>query len=128
MLVERCITRFRPLQPAAVFHPRPALLAARAAGEVAGQVPRRAERHPVQERALAADGRPDRASVFDDGAFVTERTLTAIVAERTLTAIGDDRTLNAGAKIQGHSQEDGTFKSHRITIGAAARSGPGSCP
>jgi non-ribosomal peptide synthetase-like protein len=46
--------------------------------------------------------------VFDDGCYITER---------TLTTIGDDVTLNASTKIQCHSQEDGTFKSDRITIG-----------
>ncbi|MEW2492902.1 Pls/PosA family non-ribosomal peptide synthetase [Streptomyces nodosus] len=46
--------------------------------------------------------------VFDDGCYLTER---------TLTAIGDDCTLNAGSKIQCHSQEDGTFKSDHSTLG-----------
>ena len=44
--------------------------------------------------------------VFDDGCYLTER---------TLTTIGSDCTLNAGSKIQCHSQEDGTFKSDRST-------------
>ncbi|WP_181795541.1 Pls/PosA family non-ribosomal peptide synthetase [Streptomyces sp. WELS2] len=47
--------------------------------------------------------------VFDDGCFMTER---------TLAAVGDECTLNAGSKIQCHSQEDGTFKSDGITLGA----------
>ncbi|MER5216788.1 Pls/PosA family non-ribosomal peptide synthetase [Streptomyces sp. NPDC002838] len=47
--------------------------------------------------------------VFDDGCVITER---------TLTAIGDDCTLAAHTKVQAHSQEDGTFKSEHITIGA----------
>lgn len=46
--------------------------------------------------------------VFDDGCYLTER---------TLTTIGDDCTLNAGSKIQCHSQEDGTFKSDHSTLG-----------
>jgi non-ribosomal peptide synthetase-like protein len=46
---------------------------------------------------------------FDDGAWLTER---------TLVSIGDDCTLNAGSIIQGHSLEDGTFKSDHIVIGA----------
>ena len=45
--------------------------------------------------------------VFDDGCYVTER---------TLVAIGDDCMLNAGSKVQCHSQEDGTFKSDRTVI------------
>ena len=46
--------------------------------------------------------------VFDDGCYITER---------TLTTIGDDVMLNTATKIQCHSQEDGTFKSDRTTIG-----------
>lgn len=47
--------------------------------------------------------------VFDDGCYMSER---------TLAVVGDDCTLNAGSKLQCHSQEDGTFKSDRSTIGA----------
>ena len=38
----------------------------------------------------------------------------------------DDCTLNAGSKIQCHSQEDGTFKSDRSTIGAGCTLGVGA--
>jgi non-ribosomal peptide synthetase-like protein len=55
--------------------------------------------------------------VFDDGCYITER---------TLTSIGDDVMLNAGSKIQCHSQEDGTFKSDRTTIGAGCTVGVGA--
>ncbi|MGX4693975.1 Pls/PosA family non-ribosomal peptide synthetase [Streptomyces sp. JNUCC 63] len=55
--------------------------------------------------------------VFDDGCYITER---------TLTTIGDDCTLNAGSKIQCHSQEDGTFKSDRTTLGADCTLGVGA--
>ncbi len=55
--------------------------------------------------------------VFDDGCYLTER---------TLTAIGDDCVLNAGSKIQCHSQEDGTFKSDRVTLGANCTIGVGA--
>ncbi|UUN29186.1 Pls/PosA family non-ribosomal peptide synthetase [Streptomyces sp. FIT100] len=55
--------------------------------------------------------------VFDDGCYLTER---------TLTTIGDDCTLNAGSKIQCHSQEDGTFKSDRSTVGAGCTLGVGA--
>ena len=56
--------------------------------------------------------------VFDDGCYLTER---------TLTAIGNDVMLNAHSKIQCHSQEDCTFKSDgprsaRLHIGR--RDGP----
>ena len=55
--------------------------------------------------------------VFDDGCYLTER---------TLTTIGDDVMLNASTKIQCHSQEDGTFKSDRTTIGAGCTIGVGA--
>jgi non-ribosomal peptide synthetase-like protein len=46
--------------------------------------------------------------VFDDGAFVTEK---------TLTTIGDYCTLNDAVTLQSHSLEDGVFKSDYINIG-----------
>ena len=55
--------------------------------------------------------------VFDDGCYITDR---------TLSAIGDDCTLAAHTKVQAHSQEDGTFKSDHITIGAGCTLGTGS--
>jgi non-ribosomal peptide synthetase-like protein len=55
--------------------------------------------------------------VFDDGCYLTER---------TLTTIGDDAVLNAGSKIQCHSQEDGTFKSDRSTTGGGCTLGVGA--
>jgi non-ribosomal peptide synthetase-like protein len=55
--------------------------------------------------------------VFDDGCDIPER---------TLVTIGDDCTLNAGTWLQCHSQEDGTFKSDRITLGARCTVGVGA--
>ncbi|GAA1318371.1 hypothetical protein GCM10009647_048900 [Streptomyces sanglieri] len=55
--------------------------------------------------------------VFDDGCYMTER---------TLTTVGNDCTLNAGSKIQCHSQEDGTFKSDRSTLDAGCTVGVGA--
>ncbi|WP_153815013.1 Pls/PosA family non-ribosomal peptide synthetase [Streptomyces sp. SUK 48] len=52
--------------------------------------------------------------VFDDGCYITDR---------TLAVIGDGCTLNAGSKIQCHSQEDGTFKSDYIRLGAGTTLG-----
>ncbi|MFE4227318.1 Pls/PosA family non-ribosomal peptide synthetase [Arthrobacter sp. NPDC056886] len=37
--------------------------------------------------------------------------------EKTLVTIGDDCTVNEGTHVQGHSMEDGTFKSDYIVIG-----------
>src|SRR5580704_623345 len=55
--------------------------------------------------------------VFDDGCSLTER---------TLATIGDDCTLNFGSEVQCHSQEDGTFKSDRSTIGDGCTIGVGA--
>jgi non-ribosomal peptide synthetase-like protein len=55
--------------------------------------------------------------VFDDGCYLTER---------TLVAIGDDCVLNAGSKVQCHSQEDGVFKSDRTKLGAGCTLGVGA--
>jgi non-ribosomal peptide synthetase-like protein len=55
--------------------------------------------------------------VFDDGLWMTER---------TLVTIGDDCTFNAGSGIQCHSQEDGAFKSDNTTIGSGCTLGVGA--
>jgi non-ribosomal peptide synthetase-like protein len=55
--------------------------------------------------------------VFDDGCYITER---------TMVSIGDGCTLNVGSVIQSHSQEDGGFKSDCITIGAGCTLGVNS--
>ncbi|HKS50303.1 MAG TPA: Pls/PosA family non-ribosomal peptide synthetase [Pseudonocardiaceae bacterium] len=55
--------------------------------------------------------------VFDDGCGI---------AEKTLVTIGDECTLNAGAVIQCHSLEDGTFKSDHSTIGSNCTLGVGA--
>jgi non-ribosomal peptide synthetase-like protein len=55
--------------------------------------------------------------VLDDG---------CALAEKTLLTIGDDCMLNTGSQIQAHSQEDGTFKSDRITIGSGCTIGVGA--
>ncbi|MBO0789621.1 MAG: hypothetical protein J2P36_01550 [Ktedonobacteraceae bacterium] len=55
--------------------------------------------------------------VFDDGCYLTER---------SLTTIGNDCTLNTGSVIQCHSLEDGTFKSDHTTLGAGCTLGVGS--
>jgi non-ribosomal peptide synthetase-like protein len=52
--------------------------------------------------------------VFDDG---------CAIVEKSLVTIGDDCTLNAGAGIQCHSLEDGTFKSDYTTIGSGSTLG-----
>ncbi|GAA3046389.1 hypothetical protein GCM10010464_08310 [Pseudonocardia yunnanensis] len=55
--------------------------------------------------------------LFDDGLEMTER---------SLVSIGDDCTANQLTGIQGHSQEDGAFKSDYITIGSRVTLGAGA--
>jgi len=55
--------------------------------------------------------------VFDDGVFISEP---------TLTVVGDDCALNSQSIIQCDSQEDGTYKSGRATIGARCTIGVGA--
>ena len=52
--------------------------------------------------------------VFDDGCWLTER---------SLVTIGDDTTLGAMSTIQAHSLEDGAFKADHIVIGAGVTIG-----
>jgi len=54
---------------------------------------------------------------FDDGIFLTER---------SLVTIGDDCTANQSSELQCHSQEDGIFKSNHITIGSRVTIGAGA--
>jgi non-ribosomal peptide synthetase-like protein len=55
--------------------------------------------------------------VFDDGVYISEP---------TLTTVGDECVLNQRSKIQCESQEDGTYKSGRATIGAGCTIGVGA--
>ena len=57
------------------------------------------------------------AGVFDDGCLITEK---------ALVEVGDNCALNAGCVLQAHSQEDGGFKSDRITIGSGCTIGVGA--
>jgi non-ribosomal peptide synthetase-like protein len=118
VLVERGIRAFRPLQPryCSIYDPY-------------FWRHERLWKLPAMEYLHVFDGTPFRnvvwrllgvrlgRRVFDDGCYLTER---------TLAAIGDDCVLNAGSKIQCHSQEDGTFKSDRSTISAGCTLGVGA--
>ena len=55
--------------------------------------------------------------VFDDGCGIVER---------TLTSVGDGAALNMACVLQGHSLEDGMFKSDRISIGPGCTLGTGA--
>ncbi|MFF4058695.1 Pls/PosA family non-ribosomal peptide synthetase [Streptomyces sp. NPDC001668] len=116
-LVERVITRFRPLRPrlCSIYDPYFWW------HERLWKVP--------DEHLAVFDGTPFKSliwrllgvrigrRVFDDGCYLTER---------TLVAIGDDTTLGHHSKVQAHSQEDGTFKSDHIVIGDGCTLGAGA--
>jgi non-ribosomal peptide synthetase-like protein len=55
--------------------------------------------------------------VFDDG---------GMFIEKRFATVGDDATLNMLTIVQCHSQEDGAFKSNRITIGPGVTLGVGA--
>lgn len=118
VLVERAVTAFHPLSPlfCSIYDPRFW----------------RRERFwkvPSETYLLFFNGTPFKnliwrslgvrigRRVFDDGCYLTER---------TLAAIGDGCTLNAGSVVQCHSQEDGTFKSDRSTLGTGCTLGVGA--
>ncbi|MDQ1025300.1 non-ribosomal peptide synthetase-like protein [Streptomyces umbrinus] len=117
VLVERLICRFRPLEPRlhSIYDP----LFWR--HERLWKIP---DRHisvyngtPFKNLVWRLLGVRVGRRVFDDGAYITER---------TLTAIGSDSTLGAHSKVQSHSQEDGTFKSDHIEIGDGVTLGVGA--
>jgi non-ribosomal peptide synthetase-like protein len=118
VLVERCFTAFRELQPRICsiydpyfwWHERLWKVPETRSLEVFNGTPFKNVIHRLLGVRLGS-------RVFDDGVYLTER---------TLVTIGDDATLNAGSKIQCHSQEDGTFKSDRVTIGAGCTLGVGA--
>jgi len=118
VLAERAILAFRPLQPkyCSIYDPYFWRI-------------ERLWKSPVDVYLRMFDGTPFKnlvwralgvrigRRVFDDGCYITER---------TLADIGDDCVLNAGSEIQCHSQEDGTFKSERSTLGADCTMGVGA--
>jgi non-ribosomal peptide synthetase-like protein len=55
--------------------------------------------------------------VFDDGVYISEP---------TLTTIGNECVFNERSKLQCESQEDGTYKSGRITLGVGCTIGVGA--
>jgi len=116
--VQRCIIALRPVRPTicSIYHPD--FWCAERIWKV----------HPIHYL-HTFDGTPFKnllwrlmgvrvgRRVFDDGAHISEP---------TLTAIGDESVLNYRSKIQCHSQEDGTFKCDRTTVGAGCTIGVGA--
>ena len=118
VLVDRAITRFRRLhpqycsiyQPAFWRHERFWKVPALAFVQIFNGTPYKT----LVWRLLGVRiGR----RVFDDGCHIVER---------TLASVGSDCTLNVASVLQGHSLEDGTFKSDHITLGADCTLDPGA--
>ncbi|MFI8949575.1 Pls/PosA family non-ribosomal peptide synthetase [Streptomyces sp. NPDC053750] len=109
ILVERCLTSFRRLRPMLCSIYEPAFWSHERLWKVPDHYLNIFNGTPYKTLVWRLLGVRIGSRVFDDGCFLTER---------TLTAIGDEATLNAGSKVQCHSQEDGTFKSDGATLGA----------
>src|SRR5437667_3617492 len=117
-LVHRCVDALHPVRPTicSIYHP--AFWSAARLFKV----------NPIHYL-HAFDGTPFKnvlwrlmgarigSRVFDDGAHISDP---------SLTAIGDESVLNYWSEIQCHSQEDGTFKCDRTTIGVRCTLGVGA--
>ncbi|MCQ4210969.1 Pls/PosA family non-ribosomal peptide synthetase [Streptomyces longispororuber] len=117
ILLERLICRFRPLQPQLCSIYDPYFRWHERLWKVSDNHLVVFNGTPFKNLAWRLLGVRIGRRVFDDGASITER---------TLVTIGDDATLAAHTKVQAHSQEDGTFKSDHITIGAGCTLGTGA--
>ncbi|MGW7528465.1 Pls/PosA family non-ribosomal peptide synthetase [Streptomyces sp. NPDC054783] len=117
ILVERCITSFRALRPRLCSIYDPYFWWHERLWKVPDHFLNVFNGTPFKSLVWRLLGVRIGSRVFDDGCYLTER---------TLATIGDDCTLNAGSKIQCHSQEDGTFKSDGTTLGAGCTLGVGA--
>ncbi|MEU1595996.1 Pls/PosA family non-ribosomal peptide synthetase [Streptomyces sp. NPDC005708] len=117
VLIERCIASFRPLRPQLCSIYDPYFWWHERLWKVPDEYLNVFNGTPFKNIVSRLLGVRIGRRVFDDGCYVTER---------TLTTIGDDCMLNAGTKIQCHSQEDGTFKSDHSTLGAGCTLGVGA--
>ncbi len=117
-LVHRCVEALHPVRPTicSIYHPD------------FWSAERRFKVNPIYYL-HAFDGTPFKnvlwrlmgmrigRRVFDDGAHISDP---------SLTALGDESILNYWSEIQCHSLEDGTFKCDRTTIGAGCTLGVGA--
>ncbi|MFD9002304.1 Pls/PosA family non-ribosomal peptide synthetase [Streptomyces sp. NPDC059582] len=117
VLVERCITSFGPLRPRLCSIYDPYFWWHERLWKVPDHYLNVFNGTPFKNVVWRMLGVRIGSRVFDDGCYLTER---------TLATIGDDCTLSAGSKIQCHSQEDGTFKSDYTTLGAGCTLGVSS--
>jgi len=114
ILVERCLTSFRALRPRLCSIYDPYFWWHERVWKVPDHYLNIFNGTPYKSLVWRLLGVRIGRRVFDDGCYLTER---------TLGTIGDDCTLNAGSKLQCHSQEDGTFKSDVTTLGAGCTLG-----
>ncbi|MFE9452189.1 Pls/PosA family non-ribosomal peptide synthetase [Streptomyces sp. NPDC006739] len=117
VLLERCITSFRALSPRLCSIYDPYFWWHERLWKVPDHYLNLFNGTPFKSLVWRLLGVRVGRRVFDDGCYLTER---------TLAAIGDECTLNVGSKIQCHSQEDGTFKSDHITLGTGCTLGVGA--
>ncbi|WP_432170375.1 Pls/PosA family non-ribosomal peptide synthetase [Streptomyces sp. 1222.5] len=114
VLVERCLTSFRALRPQLCSIYDRTFWKHERVWKVPDHFLNLFNGTPYKSLVWRLMGVRMGRRVFDDGCYITER---------TLTTIGDECTLNMGCKIQCHSQEDGTFKSATSTLGARSTLG-----
>ncbi|MFD7813537.1 Pls/PosA family non-ribosomal peptide synthetase [Streptomyces sp. NPDC059785] len=117
VLVERVIGRFRPLEPKLCSIYDPYFWWHERLWKVPDLYLNVFNGTPFRNLVWRLLGVRMGRRIFDDGVYITER---------TLASIGDDATLNTHSKVQAHSQEDGTFKSDHIVIGDGCTLGVGS--
>ncbi|MHA5047141.1 Pls/PosA family non-ribosomal peptide synthetase [Streptomyces sp. SD15] len=117
VLVERCVASFRPLRPQLCSIYDPIFWLQERVWKVPDEYLNVFNGTPFKNMIWKMLGVRIGSRVFDDGCYITER---------TLATIGDDCTLNSGSKIQCHSQEDGTFKSDYSVLGASCTLGVGA--
>jgi len=116
VLAERLSTMFRPLQPRYCSIYDPYFWWHEHYWKLAMQ-PLILDGTPFKGLAWRLLGVRIGRRVFDDG---------CVIMDKTLVTIGDDCALNVRSIVQPHSQEDGTFKSDRISIGAGCTLGTGA--
>ena len=117
-LVERAVTRFRPMRPRFCSIYEPPFWR----HERFWKVPSIAyiqmfSGTPFKSVVWRLLGVRVGRRVFDDGCSIVER---------TLVRIGSEATLNAGCILQGHSLEGGAFKSDYIAVGDRCTIGTGA--
>lgn len=117
-LVERAVLGFKPLQPRFCSIYESSFWLHERYWKIGSMRPMALVRStPLSGLLWRLRGVQVGARLFDDG---------AAIPEASLVSIGDDCVLNAATVIQGHSLEDGMFKSDHIEIGTGCSFGTNS--